>query len=66
MASHLLNLVAHLISKLLTQLTHIEHLLMQGTVLSDDDMSLKKTDIFLDLMEFTKYEGIIENNWVNK
>lgn len=62
MASHLLNLVAHLISKLLTQLTHIEHLLMQGTVLSDDDMSLKKTDIFLDLMEFTKYEGIIENN----
>lgn len=62
MASHLLNLVAHLISKLLTQLTHIEHLLMQGTVLSDDDMSLKKTDIFLDLMEFIKYEGIIENN----
>lgn len=62
MARHLLNLVAHLISKLLTQLTNIEHLLMQGTVLSDDDMSLKKTDIFLDLIEFTKYEGIIENN----
>ena len=62
MASHLLNLVAHLISKLLTQLIHIEHLLVQGTVLSDDDILVRKTDIFLDLMEFTKFEGIIENN----
>lgn len=54
MNNHLLNLIAHLISKLLTQQICTEHLLVQGNVLSDDNMLLRKTDVVPTLVEFTE------------